>query len=99
LSNPEKNKSNWWEDPTVFNVGQIEPHAHFIPFQDIDHLIANQWGNSAHYQSLNELWKFHWSANPVERPDDFFRDDFDTDGWDEIPVPSNWELQGYGVPI
>jgi len=99
LSNSIKNKSTWWEDPTVFNVGQLEPHAHFIPFQDVDSLIANKWANSSYYQSLNGLWKFHCSANPAKRPNNFFQHDFDTNGWDEIPVPSNWELQGYGIPI
>lgn len=99
LSNSEKNKSTWWEDPTVFKVGQMEPHAHFIPYQDVESLRTNKWENSSYYQSLNGRWKFHWSANPAKRPNIFFQNDFDTSGWDEIPVPSNWELQGYGVPI
>ncbi len=36
---------------------------------------------------------------PSERPKDFYRDGFDVRSWDEIAVPSNWELQSYGVPI
>lgn len=30
---------------------------------------------------------------------DFYKPDFDVSGWDNIPVPANWELQGYGIPI
>ncbi len=36
---------------------------------------------------------------PAERPEDFFRPDYDVSGWDETPVPSNWERQGYGTAI
>ena len=50
-------------------------------------------------QSLNGPWKFHWVSDPADRPPDFFRADFDDGSWDEIPVPSNWELLGYGIPI
>ena len=99
MRNSEKNKSAWWEDPTVFRVGQIEPHTHFIPFQNVDHLISNRWDKSAYYLSLNGLWKFYWSAKPDERPHHFYEEDFDANGWDDIPVPSNWELQGYGIPV
>ncbi|MFG0289455.1 MAG: glycoside hydrolase family 2 TIM barrel-domain containing protein, partial [Rhodopirellula sp. JB044] len=49
--------------------------------------------------SLNGDWKFNWSKDPSERPQDFFQNDFDVSGWDDIPVPSNWQLQGYGVPL
>ncbi len=100
MSNSKKqNKSTWWEDPTIFNVGQVEPHAHCIPFQKVDNLVSNQCEKSPYFKSLNGLWKFYWSAKPAERPEHFFQDDFDTNEWDNILVPSNWEMEGYGIPI
>ncbi len=50
-------------------------------------------------QSLNGMWKFKLAHNPSERPFWFFKDDYDTRKWDEIKVPSNWELEGYDYPI
>ena len=48
---------------------------------------------------MNGAWKFNWVRSPGERPQDFFQEGFDDSDWDRIPVPSNWEIQGYGVPI
>ena len=45
------------------------------------------------------LWKFHWVKSPDLRPADFYKPEFDVSSWKEIPVPSNWEMQGYGTPI
>ena len=36
---------------------------------------------------------------PADRPVDFFKTDYDVSAWNDIPVPANWELQGYGIPI
>lgn len=54
---------------------------------------------STNYQLLSGNWSFNWVKNPADRPLDFFKIDYDTRGWDSIPVPSNWEVQGYGLPI
>ncbi|MGB0931272.1 MAG: glycoside hydrolase family 2 TIM barrel-domain containing protein, partial [Chitinophagales bacterium] len=54
---------------------------------------------SNYYQTLNGEWNFNWVEKPADIEDDFFEESFDDSGWDKIEVPSNWELQGYGVPI
>jgi beta-galactosidase len=48
---------------------------------------------------LDGQWAFHYVPNADERPTDFFHTDFDDSGWGSIPVPGNWELNGYGVPV
>ncbi|MEE8573384.1 MAG: glycoside hydrolase family 2 TIM barrel-domain containing protein, partial [Gemmatimonadota bacterium] len=73
--------------------------ATFIPFADKASALSRDPGRSPFVQSLNGPWKFHWVSDPADRPPDFFRADFDDGSWDEIPVPSNWELLGYGIPI
>ncbi|WP_205783203.1 glycoside hydrolase family 2 TIM barrel-domain containing protein [Flagellimonas allohymeniacidonis] len=54
---------------------------------------------SKRYKSLNGNWKFSWAPIPEKAPKNFFRKDFDDSDWNSIPVPSNWELQGYGTAI
>ena len=44
-------------------------------------------------------WKFHWVPHPDQRPRDFHQPEIDVSGWDDIPVPAKWELEGYGTPI
>ena len=48
---------------------------------------------------MNGDWKFHFVPRPADRPEGFFEPGFDDSSWDEIPVPSNWELLGYGYPV
>lgn len=36
---------------------------------------------------------------PADRPIDFYTEKFDVSQWDDIEVPSNWEMKGYGIPI
>ena len=53
-------------------------------------------------QTLTEYvgpWKFHYAGTPAERPAGFFEPAFDASGWPSIPVPSNWQIHGYGVPL
>jgi len=88
-----------WEDPKVFGVGKEEPRATFIPFPDAAAALKNDFRNSPFSQSLNGTWKFKWVERPADRPLDFWKPGYDVSGWKDIAVPSNWELQGYGIPI
>lgn len=86
-------------NPAMFDQNKEKPHATLIPHADC---LAIKWNNpkdSPFYKSLNGTWKFHWVRKPADRPKNFFDPKYDVSGWDDIPVPSNWELQGYGIPI
>ena len=83
--------SHDWMNPKIFNINKRPPHAPYLP--------ANSLKSSKDYLSLNGNWKFNFSPNPSFRPTDFYQNSFDDSCWDNIPVPSNWELQGYGLPI
>lgn len=95
----EKEQPFDWENPEVFNVNQEKPRAYFIPYANEQQLLAGDRETSPNIQSLNGHWKFHYSSHPAARPVNFYTTDFDTINWGEIPVPSNVELQGYGLPI
>lgn len=81
----------FWEDPSVIGVNKEPYHA------------TLDWPSSmaarADVTSLDGKWKFHWSANPESRPENFYEMEYDCSGWDEIIVPCAWQLQGYGKPI
>ncbi|TLX76458.1 DUF4981 domain-containing protein [Labilibacter sediminis] len=88
-----------WENPAVNQINKESPRAWYIPFASSAEVDRdNKWASSL-MQSLNGDWLFHCSPNPTERPCYFFKDDFDTRQWKTIPVPSNWELEGYEYPI
>jgi len=87
-----------WENPAVFEKGQSEPHAFHIPFATADAALRNLPHNCANYRLLNGQWKFMWVETPDEVPENFWENDFDVWGWDEIKVPANWQMEGYGHP-
>ncbi len=91
----------YWQDLAVFRVGKEPARAGFTPFATEAEARAhrNDGAASPFVQSLNGAWKFHWVPKPADRPRDFYRADYDVSAWKEIPVPSNWEREGYGVAI
>lgn len=90
---------NDWENPEVFAQGRLEPRATFYPYADAASAKTGEHAASERFMSLNGQWLFHYSPTPAERPADFYKPGFDTSGWKTLPVPSNWEMHGYGTPI
>ena len=102
----KKYSDNDWESPTVFAINVLEGHPTYIPFASLDEMKKDpaydqpwQRTKSSRYMLLNGKWKFSWVPKPDERPINFYKPSFDVSGWDNIDVPSNWEMQGYGTPI
>ena len=90
---------NDWENPKVFRINKEPAHCTLMPYTTEDAALNDDFKNSPYFQLLNGTWKFNWVRKPADRPVDFYQDNFDVSNWDDIPVPGNWELQGYGVPI
>lgn len=90
---------NDWENPEIFAVGRLEPRATSYPYPSEESAITNNFTASPYFQSLNGKWKFKYSPKPEVRPADFYAPDYDVTAWDEISVPSNWEIEGHGTPI
>ena len=88
-----------WENPEVFGINKLPPHAHFIPFQDRESALSFDAGNSERYRSLNGHWDFQLFDNPDKTPAAFYAVDYESEAWPKIPVPSNWQTEGYGMPI
>ena len=97
----------YWEDETRFEENKEPGHATYMPYASEKEMTADAkfyakpW-NDSHSSlqcSLNGDWAFNLVSEPSQRPVDFYKEDFDVSGWKTIPVPSNWEMQGYDHPI
>ncbi|NQU51868.1 MAG: DUF4981 domain-containing protein [Bacteroidetes bacterium] len=88
-----------WENPAMINQNKEATSATLMPFRTVEQALTQKRNQSAYYKTLSGTWKFNWVRKPADRPIDFYKTDFDVSGWNNIPVPSNWELQGYGIPI
>ena len=99
LALPVTAQQNDWENPAVIGINKEEAHASYIPYGSISQAINDVPDNSPWYESLNGIWKFNWVSHPDMRLVDFYKTNYDVSYWDNIVVPSNWQLQGYGKPI
>ena len=95
----DQNSINDWENPAVFDVNKEPTRATSYPFADIESAIIGDESQSPFYINLNGMWRFNWVKKPTDRPIDFYKENYNVSDWAEIKVPSNWELQGYGIPI
>jgi len=87
------------ENPRIFSVGRLKARTNAHPYPSEKEALANNRMTSPYVMSLNGTWKFHWSPTPDSRPADFYKPEYNVGKWNDIPVPSNWEMQGYGTPI
>ncbi len=92
-------EKNDWENPKMFNRNKEAPHASLMPFSSVRNALTKPHKSSLYYKSLNGSWKFSWVRKPADRPVDFYKPSYDVSAWDDITVPSNWEVEGYGIPI
>ncbi len=90
---------NDWENPEVVGRNKEPGHCTLMVYPDVETALTCDRQASPFHQSLNGQWKFNCVRTPEERPQDFYKPDFDVSKWAEIPVPSNWEMQGYDKPI
>jgi beta-galactosidase len=88
-----------WEQEQNLHLNKEAPRATFASFGSLESALKVLPENSAYWRSLDGPWKFYWSKRPEERPQDFFKPQYDVTGWKEIAVPSSWQCQGYDVPV
>ncbi|ASA25777.1 glycoside hydrolase family 2 TIM barrel-domain containing protein [Paenibacillus donghaensis] len=88
-----------YENLSVLQLNTERPRAAAIPFADAQAALGNDRMVSPYYQCLNGDWKFYYSENPSDAPERFYEPMYSCELWDTLPVPSNWQLHGYGVPL
>lgn len=85
----------YWENLKVMHVNREEPRAYYIPYNSSENANSGKRGQSPYYQTLNGSWKFNYLPSVKEVEDDFYREDKDVKGWDDLIVPSCWQTNGY----
>lgn len=90
---------DWWNDVSVCEVNKVAPRTNVIPYQDEAGINKLDYRQSPYYQCINGIWKFNWVEKPADKPQGFYEVGYDVSQWGTIPVPANWELNGYGIPV
>ncbi|CAN5782710.1 glycoside hydrolase family 2 TIM barrel-domain containing protein [soil metagenome] len=91
--------NNDWENPALYELNKEKPHASFMLFDNKQDVVNDDYSKSPFYQSLNGTWKFVYTDKYADRQQDFYKTDLNDSKWNDIAVPSNWELKGFGTPI
>ena len=87
-----------WDDPGVIRRG-AEPSRATLTAYPSANLARRGREASPWHRSMNGAWRFAWSPSPATRPRGFEDAGFDDSAWATLPVPSNWQLHGFDVPI
>jgi beta-galactosidase len=95
-----------WENPNVVGKNKEPWHVTLIPYPSVDSALKpipftehERNYQTPYYKTLDGEWHFNWVMHPKNRPMDFWKENFDCSAWKKIPVPSIWQLHGYGIPI
>lgn len=99
LPDLEQNNQSYHSNHTIFAINKLPPHADFFAYETKKSANQNILENSNRFQSLDGDWKFNWVKNPKDRIKNFYKKDLDDKSWKTIPVPANWEVEGYDHPI
>lgn len=100
-------KGDEWENPELLSLNKLQPHAYFFDFANNEEALNVLPSYSSYWVSLDGQWKFNWAPDPASRPVDFYQNTYDVSSWNDLTVPSCWNVQGiqtdgslkYGVPI
>ncbi|MDR2087668.1 MAG: DUF4981 domain-containing protein [Dysgonamonadaceae bacterium] len=99
----QNSKLKEWQDVSITGVQRLPMRASAFAFENRQLAENSKKEQSAYFQSLNGIWKFKWVENPSLCPTGFYEDSYDVSGWDNFPVPANWEFNNagktYGYPI
>ncbi len=97
FSSPLWAQDEWegaWNDVTITQINREEAHTLAIPFASEDDVQSKSIEESPYFLSLNGIWKFRWAGNPETLPIGFQESNYNTSDWDDITVPSVWQLYG-----
>ncbi|SEO63861.1 beta-galactosidase [Amphibacillus marinus] len=97
-SPPTNGYPEWNNNPEIFQLNRRTAHATLMPYTNLQQALAGERTKSPNYQSLDGSWRFAFYEKPTERVKGFFQNNYSAESWDQIDVPSHWQLQGYDYP-
>ena len=88
-----------WDDVSITNLNRLRSHTLDIPVGSAAEAASaytptNALEASPYFLSLNGTWKFKWVGTPDQASKTFFQDNFNASSWDDIEVPSSWQVYG-----
>ena len=101
-------KEHWKNQPAVYEINREEAHSTFVSYKnsetalDYEKKTVAERGirvDSDYNMLLNGEWDFNIVDKPDLRPNVADENGFNTEGWNTIKVPGNWQTQGYDYPI
>lgn len=85
----------YWEDLNVMQVNREKPRAYYIPYGNNESALDKKRGQSPFYQTLNGSYKFKYYKSVKNVEEGFYAEEADTTSWDDLIVPSCWQVNGY----
>ncbi|EDM26030.1 beta-galactosidase [Lentisphaera araneosa HTCC2155] len=98
LSSTQAASPEYWETHKVAQENREPMRAYAHQYKSEKDALTGDFEN-ADLQLLNGTWKFKWNKFWEESPKEFYKENFDVSSWDDIEVPSNWQMKGYGKPL
>ncbi|MFS0821653.1 glycoside hydrolase family 2 TIM barrel-domain containing protein [Bacillus sp. 1P02SD] len=87
-----------YENQNVLQKNRIKDRSYFMSYQTLEDALSFDRGRAQGFTLLNGMWKFHYAETPEHAPASFYENNYDTSEWDDLQVPSSWQLHGYGKP-
>ena len=91
--------SEWYSEPEITGVNRLPSRATLMPYSTFDGAKKGDRYKSERHFDLSGVWKFRLFDTYKEKTEGFEDRDFDSSDWDDIPVPSSWQMEGYDYPI
>ena len=88
-----------WKDPEVNQINREPMHSAYFVYENAEQAAVACMESSSNYLTLNGTWNFNWVEHAWQRPTTFYEVGLNDLGWDKMPVPGMWELNGFGDPI
>ena len=95
----EKAVKPYWQDVQVVEVNKEYPRTSFMTYNNRADALSGKFERSKYYRLLNGTWKFYFVNSYKKLPDNITDPNTNTDSWNDIQVPGNWEVQGHGIAI
>lgn len=91
-------RANDWENHSITNINRLPPRAELLPYPGRGVALAGGRDKCPFCMLLNGNWKFRYHPSPSYVDKNFPSPNFNDARWNVLPVPSNWQMHGYGRP-
>ncbi len=86
---------HYYENLHILHENTMPVRNYYIPAEKAYSTPLDARDHSDRIQFLNGTWKFRYYDSIYKLQDEFYRDGYDISGFDDIPVPSVWQMHGY----